>query len=110
MPIQCQSTTPEGPPVDGDDIRYDPDTGSYVVDVGLDGSDAPAAAVVTAIATILTTDPADLPPLADVVDTDALGDVFRPGDGAAAAVQVSFDYVGFRVTVFGDGEVRLVGP
>lgn len=90
-----------------DEIAYDPDTDCYVVDVALDGPDAAADAVITAVAVIRDRDPTDLPPLADVVDTDALGDVFRTSQDGAGNLEVSFDYAGFRVTVSGDGEVRL---
>lgn len=91
-----------------DDITHDPDADSYVVDVTLDRPDAPADAIVTTVASVRDRDPLDLPPLADVVDTDALGDLFRPGANPEADVQVAFDYADFRVTVYGHGEVRLV--
>ena len=50
-------------------------------------------------------DPIDLPPLADVVDPDALDALFV-GDGRSEGT-VRFDYCGHAVEVRASGDVRV---
>lgn len=54
-------------------------------------------------------------PLSEAVDPDALNALFEERPGPRGTVEgrdleVSFDYYGYRVTVFGDGEVHLADP
>ncbi|MFB6172842.1 MAG: HalOD1 output domain-containing protein [Haloarculaceae archaeon] len=69
-------------------------------------------AVIEAVATREQATVASLPPLSDVVDTDALDALFRPRpDGTprrGGTVQVG--YCGYTVTVAADGRVTLDQP
>lgn len=49
----------------------------------------------------------DLPPLASVVDPDALVALFDGPEGASPSV-LEFDYAGYRVVVRGDGDVHAL--
>ena len=49
----------------------------------------------------------DIPPLASVVDPDALVALFD-GPGETAASDVEFDYAGYRIHLRGDGDVHVL--
>lgn len=64
--------------------------------------------VVTEVATASGADPADLRPLHDVIDPDALEALFDDTDGAKLTDgHVSFNYEGHLVRVEGDGVVSV---
>lgn len=67
----------------------------------------PSVAVVEAVAAATGYDPYDVPPLYEVVDPDALDDLFSPKhDGTPRrAGRVTFPLAGCNVTVTGHGEV-----
>lgn len=90
-----------------DSITYDASTDRYYVDISIQGPDTVADTIVFAIATITETDPITLPPLGDVVDTDALGSIFRTPGGDDPDVTVSFEYSGFLVTVHGRDRISF---
>lgn len=63
--------------------------------------------VVGRVAKYEDTDPAELPPLFDVIDPDAL-DAFIDGAGRRdTPAQIQFSYHGYTVTVTGDGSVHV---
>lgn len=65
--------------------------------------------VVEAVAEAKGVDPMELsPPLYDVIDPEALDQVFAPTsmEGRMEG-QVTFSYNGYEVTVFGDGSVAV---
>jgi hypothetical protein len=67
--------------------------------------DAPASeAVLTAVADRAGTEPAELPPLYDAVDVDALDALF----GGGKPGRVSFGYAGYEVTVCGRDQVAVI--
>lgn len=69
------------------------------------GADTMTEAVVSAVAEREGVDPTRLPtPLNDVVDTDALEAIFRADTG-----RVTFEYMGYLVTVDHTGTVTLDG-
>lgn len=63
--------------------------------------------VVTAVADALDVDSLELPPLYDVIDPDALDQLFEHGfsAGKSGPGRVSFTMAGCEVVVHGDGEV-----
>lgn len=69
----------------------------------------PSLAVVTSVAAVTGDEPADLPPLYDYVDPDALealvGSTGRGGD--PARTEVTFPFGGCTVTVRGDGTIAV---
>lgn len=70
----------------------------------------PSAAVVEAVARAEGVDPTEIEtPLYEVVDPDALDDLFafRHTHGRASKVRVHFTYYGYEVRVHDDGEVLL---
>jgi hypothetical protein len=62
-------------------------------------------AVQTAVAAIEDSDPLDLPPLAEAVDPDALDRLFDPDAPNIASRHLEFAYAGYRIHVYGRGEV-----
>lgn len=69
----------------------------------------PSTRVVEALTDAMDVDPADLPPLYDVIEPDALDSLFAPRvDGSPrAGGRVSFWFEGYEVTVHDDGEVQV---
>ena len=63
-----------------------------------------ATRIVEGIATADKADPLEMPPLFDVVDTDALEALVANG---SADVEVVFEYAGYEVTIGGDRRVHL---
>lgn len=64
--------------------------------------------IVAEVAAAADADPADLRPLHDVIDPDALESLFDSTDGAALEEgYVSFTYEGFLVRVEDDGTVSV---
>lgn len=60
--------------------------------------------VVEAVARRVGSDPLDLPPLFEAVDTDALDALVANSTGP---IEVTFEYQGYTVTVQGDGRVDV---
>jgi|AntRauTorcE11898_2_1112593.scaffolds.fasta_scaffold19778_1 hypothetical protein len=66
---------------------------------------SPSMAAVGAVADTLDTDPLELDPLYETVDSDALdGLLRRPG---SKTVEISFTYAGCDITMSDDGRIRL---
>lgn len=92
----------ESPPADvatelGTLCEYDPDTERYRARFDSDLSD-PVEAIVRVVAAVAGTDPTDLPPLFESVDSNALDALVRSAaDGDS--LRVSFAYDGYDVTV-----------
>ncbi|WP_425494366.1 HalOD1 output domain-containing protein [Natronoglomus mannanivorans] len=63
-------------------------------------------AVVSAVAETNGTDPLELPPLGDAIDTDALNELFT-GRSESTVAEVTFQYADYDVTVRGNGEVHV---
>ena len=64
---------------------------------------APTLGVIETVADLVETDEADLDPLFDYIDPEALNSLVRPR--GADAVSVSFDYATYQVTVQSSGDV-----
>lgn len=64
----------------------------------------PSQAVIDAVAAVEGTPPTELPPLYDVVDPEALDNVFA---GKASLGKVVFNYNSYEVSVEADGYVAL---
>lgn len=64
--------------------------------------------VVEAVADREGVEPADLPPLYEWIDPDALDDLFAPTNHRPGLMgQLTFRYCGYLVTVFNDGELGV---
>ncbi|WP_337652328.1 HalOD1 output domain-containing protein [Halomontanus rarus] len=72
---------------------------------GRDSEDTPVYAVVSAVAEAEGTDPVELPPLYEAIDSEALNDLFT-GRAKSTVGKVTFQYAGYDVTVNGNGEVQ----
>lgn len=68
--------------------------------------------VVAAVADARDVDPLELPPLFNVVNPDALDQLFTYGhsDEAGVSEQVVFTFAGYKVVVQSDGEVTVTAP
>lgn len=71
--------------------------------------DSVAESVVTAVSALTGTDPMELEPLYDVVDVDALDDLFAPKANGSprSGGTISFTYCGCRVTVENSEQVTV---
>ena len=90
-----------------DRVTYDASSDRYYVDVDLEGTASVTDAVIYGIADIREMDPIELPPLGNIVDTDALGNIFRPDTDTPSDLTVTFEYSGFIVSINGHGRVYL---
>lgn len=63
--------------------------------------------IVLAVSEASGSEPTDLPPLNKVIDGDALDQLFAGKTQGNGTDQVSFNYNGYRVTVYRDGEIVL---
>lgn len=68
-----------------------------------DAAREPSEAVVMAVAERKGVGPTEVPPLHDVIDPDALDDVFR----GRRSGRVTFEYAGYEVTVSGRRDVQM---
>lgn len=73
---------------------------------GQRAEDTPVYAVVSAVADVTGDDPCDLPPLARVIDPDALNAILA-SDSASEDTVVRFQYAGHTVVVTGEGNVEV---
>jgi hypothetical protein len=81
-----------------------------VVDAWYDADDEQPLAdvLVETIAGAAGTDPAELPPLYEAIDLDALTQLFERHDGATEAdAMLSFTFETWNVFVQGDGRIRV---
>jgi len=67
------------------------------------GDQSLSMTVIDAVSAVSGTDPAELPPLYDAIDPDALDSLFT----AQTEGRVSFEFAGMPVTVHATGEVRV---
>lgn len=70
-------------------------------------SDSLPEAIVSLVAELDGVAATDVPPLASVVDPDALVALFD-GPQKAAASDVEFDYAGYRIHLCGDEDVQVL--
>ncbi|PSP55182.1 hypothetical protein BRC82_06635 [Halobacteriales archaeon QS_1_67_19] len=73
---------------------------------GVDADRAPSQRVVDAVTAATDADPTEMEPLHDVVDPDALDQLFAKAETAG---YVEFPYADCTVTVRPSGEVEVVG-
>lgn len=68
----------------------------------------PVDSILTAVASHEGVEKTDLPPLQDSIDVESLERMFDDlGDGQPG--EVTFYYNGYRVTVYGDGQITVEG-
>ena len=66
----------------------------------------PVYAVISAVAEASGTDPFDLPPLATVIDPEALNALFTSRSDSSVR-RIQFEYTGYEIIVRGDGAVYI---
>ena len=96
--------TGQGPHVEA---SYDPETDTYRANYRPDARGSLIGAINHLVSVATGKEPETMPPLYAVVDTDALGELFRSQTGEPAAA--TFQYCGCAVTARSDGEV-VVSP
>lgn len=85
---------------------HDAESGTYRA--RYDRERIPASlAVVAARAAVSNVDANELPPLFQFVDTDALEALTADSDRESDGFELSFAFAGHRVTVYGDGRLRI---
>ncbi|RQG90893.1 hypothetical protein EA473_19810 [Natrarchaeobius chitinivorans] len=73
---------------------------------GDDDENTPVYAVVSAVAKVEDTDPVDLPPLYNAIDSEALNNLFT-SRSESTVEQLTFQYAGYTIVVSGSGEVHV---
>ena len=73
------------------------------------GDETVAEWVLAAVSELTETDPMDLEPLFDVVDPEALNELYAPDRGTEQSVprQAMFQFSGCVVVVYGDGRIAV---
>jgi hypothetical protein len=66
----------------------------------------PVVAVISAVAQVSGEDPFELPPLNNVINTDALNELVA-SERQTGLESVTFEYAGYDVVVTGSGEVKV---
>lgn len=87
-------------------LEFDRESGTYRAQYDQNAT-AASMAVIAAVSNVLDTDPLELDPLHDTIDTDALDDLVHCRGPPDEPVDVSFTVEGHEITVFSDGEVTL---
>lgn len=87
-------------------LEFDRESGAYRARYDQNAT-AASMAVIAAVSNVLDTDPLELDPLHDTIDTGALDDLFRCRGPPNEPVDVSFTVEEHEITVFSDGEVTL---
>lgn len=88
--------------------RISPMNGTYQTRFDF-AEQSPVHAVVNTIAAADDTDPADLPPLNNVVDPDALDTLLTSPERRSIDGSVTFTYCGYGITVRSNGTVSVDG-
>ena len=86
---------------------YDPETDTYRASYRPDARGSLVGAINYLVSVATEKEPETMPPLYTVVDTDALGELFRSKTGEPAVA--TFQYCGCAVTAMSDGAV-VVSP
>lgn len=70
-------------------------------------SETPSYAIIETVADLEGTNPVDLtPPLYAAIDPEALNDLFT-SQSESTVNRITFQYAGYDVTVWGDGEFQV---
>lgn len=82
------------------------------VEYDVSSDTSPSDAIVRAIAAVSDTEPTDLTPLYDTIDTEALNRLFdgRTRESDAGGKILSFAVSGWNVFVRDDGRIRVCDP
>lgn len=84
---------------------FHPDDGQYHATCDWQTVTAPGMAVVEAVASVLGTDPLDLPPLQEVVDVDSIESILTSDQ--PNPVTLEFEYADTRVRLTRDGHMAI---
>jgi hypothetical protein len=94
---------------DGLNIRYDPTTETYRTVHNWESKESLSTTFIHAIESVVGVQSTDLPPLYDVVDPDALDQLFESEDEKEqrTAGRLTVHYAGFLATIHADGEISF---
>ncbi|PGF16085.1 hypothetical protein CP556_08120 [Natrinema sp. CBA1119] len=92
--------------VELESLEFDRESDTYRARYDQDAT-ATSMAVVAAVSNVLDTDPLELDPLHNTIDTDALDDLVRCRDSSNEPVSVSFTVEGHEITALSNGEITL---
>lgn len=94
-------------PADGS--GFTPDGSGETFVTSFDPADRPSEAIVTTVASVTGEEPVELSPLYDAVEPDALDALFehagRTDDPGSQTL--TFAYVGYQISVSGDGTIEV---
>lgn len=94
-----------------DIVGYDPETGTYHTRHDWTAPEPLSHTVTLAVSTLTGDKPSTGRPLANVVDTDALDNIFTgPQLAVRRSDHVQFVYQSCRITVYRDGHVVIQPP
>lgn len=89
------------------EVGYSEQTESYTVEYDRDVGQSIGTCVVLGVAEVSGIDPVELQQLNSVVDAEALDALFDHSRQGSSSDHVSFNYHGYRVTVYRDDEILL---
>lgn len=97
----------------GTNVEYDARSNTYRFQRDEDSNTQTSTAVVTAVAEAVNSEPTELEPLEEKIDSDALDMFFDPDDGGGGREQgyrVSFPFAGCEVTIDNGGCIVVAAP
>lgn len=90
-----------------DNIRFNPETDTYHLICDW-SEETPSEVIVELVSTVAERDVMDLSPLYDAVDPEALDTLFRTSETRPQPIDlVSVKYEGFKLSLYGTGEVSI---
>lgn len=90
-------------------IKLEKNEEGYRIDGNAVLKEDPSTCLVMAVAEIAEADPLEQSPLSDVIDPEALDNLFQRGGRMEGSDmdKISFNYAGYRVTLYRDGELLI---
>lgn len=90
-------------------ITFDPETDTYRLRHDWRSDESVATAVITGVAAVTNTPPTEMDPLFEILDPDALDQLFASTAGGSSRDdgRISFEIEGCAVTVDATGEIAL---
>ena len=93
-----------------DRVGYDPETETYYAQYDTENIEGLTTTIIRSVSAVTGQPPQELGPLYDVIDPDALEDVFdKPRRNASehCGMYVSFTFASCKIAISWDGEIRI---
>ena len=93
-------------------VTFNPETNIYRLHHDWRSDESVTTTVIRGVAAVTNTPPTELDPLFEILDSDALGQIFRSTDSGCSRDDgwVSFQFNGCAVIVNATGEIEITPP